>query len=83
MSKPFERTWTMADKTPIRMESAALDESEDKIVLRGVLTLDSLQHLLIDDYQREELTDRQRADIREALTQGEQPPDLEVRRYRH
>ncbi|HEY4501468.1 MAG TPA: hypothetical protein VJJ20_00140 [Candidatus Paceibacterota bacterium] len=68
----------MADKTPIRMESAALDESEDKIVLRGVLTLDSLQHLLIDDYQREELTDRQRADIREALTKGEQLPDIQL-----
>lgn len=72
--------------TPITIESAALDDYNGHIILRGVISLVSLGHLLVDEYQREELTVGQRASIFEALELGESLPDVELgmrgQRYR-
>ncbi len=62
----------------ITVESAALDEFNGTMILRGVVAVESIPHLLVDDYQREELTLAQRASILDALKKGEQLPDLEL-----
>lgn len=66
------------EQTRIRIEAAALDSHDNMVVLRGVVNLDSLPHLGVDTYQREELSASQRRSIFEALDAGEPLPDLEL-----
>lgn len=69
----------MSDKVnPVIIESCSIDVHEGNTILRGVVAIESLHDLLIDDYQREELTQRQRESIETALTKGEPLPDLEL-----
>lgn len=63
---------------PITIEGPALDIDGEQIIFRGVVALGSLANLLVDDYQREELTVGQRASIFEALRKGEPLPDIEL-----
>ena len=70
MSQPEQNTITILN--------AALDEYEGKTVLRGVVSPESLQHLLVDDYQREKLAVSSRENIRTAIDAGERLPDIEL-----
>jgi hypothetical protein len=61
------------------MESAALDETPTKeIILRGVVTSESLSCLMVDDYQREAMPLSSQASILKALTSGQTLPDIEL-----
>jgi hypothetical protein len=62
----------------VKMGAAALDVEGDRFVVRGVVLQEFLEHLQVDDYQREELTPHQRRSIITALEAGEQLPDLEL-----
>jgi hypothetical protein len=66
----------------IRIINAALDEigsgSDKKIVLRGVVDPICLQHLKVDDYQREAQPLQGQASILDALTNLEALPDIEL-----
>ncbi len=66
------------EHAPIVIESCSIDEHNGTTILRGVITIESLDNLLVDDYQREELTAKQRESIEEALKKGEPLPDLEI-----
>lgn len=61
---------------PIKIESAALDEKGGRLILRGVVAVESLPHLLVDDYQREVLSPKQRESIADALMHNNPLPDI-------
>lgn len=71
-------TMTMDDTGLVVIESCSVDNEGDRITLRGVMTSDSLPYVQYDDYQREELTERQRLSILQAIESGEPLPDLEL-----
>lgn len=63
----------------IRVVNAALDETnEGDIVLRGVISPESLHHLKVDDYQREAMPLTSLSSILDALEKNENLPDIEV-----
>ncbi|MDO8517709.1 MAG: hypothetical protein Q7S26_00240 [bacterium] len=67
--------------TPVVMLHAGLDEAKDStqdIILRGVISPQSLHHLLKDDYQREAQPLTAQWSILEALQKGESLPDIEL-----
>lgn len=64
---------------PVRILAGALDETEKgEIVLRGVVSPDSLTSLLTDDYQREAAPLTSLSSLLEALKTGETLPDIEL-----
>jgi hypothetical protein len=66
-------------KTIVKMESAALDETHNKdIILRGVVSVDSLSNLLLDDYQREAMPLTALSSILKAIEAGQSLPDIEL-----
>jgi hypothetical protein len=67
-------------RNSIKLINAALDEDSDgRIVLRGVVDPDSYDLLLVDDYQREVLPTRGgKKDLLKALRSGSQFPDIEL-----
>lgn len=67
----------------IHVMNAALDEvvsskEGNQIALRGVIDPASLQHLRVDDYQREPLPLSQLSKMWQALRDGESLPDIEL-----
>lgn len=63
----------------VHVERAALDEvNNGDIVLRGVVSIGSLECLMTDDYQREALPLTAISDITGALKNGQTLPDIEL-----
>lgn len=63
----------------IKILLPSLDEVVDPPVLRGIVSLESLNCLQVDtSYQRERLTPNARREIVKALEQGKQLPDIEL-----
>lgn len=63
----------------IKICNAALDEIEGgTIVLRGVISPDSLGHLKVDDYQREEQPLTSLKGLIAAFAEGKRIPDIEL-----
>lgn len=72
---------TKTQINPVKIINGALDEVKESpigIILRGVITADSLHHLLRDDYQREAQPLTSQGRILEALEKGEPLPDIEL-----
>jgi hypothetical protein len=64
----------------IKIINAGLDEDHGEIILRGVIEPDSLQHLLVDVYQREVLPVARILELSEAFQHGSVPDvDLGMR----
>lgn len=67
--------------TSVKIINYALDDSPLRggtIILRGVITADTLQFLKTDDYQREVLAITPRSKIQQGLRAGEPFPDIEL-----
>lgn len=63
----------------IHIIAAALDEWNDgKIILRGVVSPDSLRHLQVAPYQREILPESKIKDLAQVMIKGDSLPDIEV-----
>lgn len=60
-------------RTSIKMINAALDDVEGDIILRGVVDPASLAHLLVADYQREQLPASTIRELAKALQKGGVP----------
>lgn len=81
MSNPTKEKDTMAARktNQIKIINGALDENaEGDIILRGVVSSESLRLLLVDDYQREAMPLTALSSILQALEKGESLPDIEV-----
>lgn len=64
---------------PVRILLPSLDNEGDRVVMRGVVDLCSLEHLKVDNsYQRERMTPTSRAEIIKALEANDQLPDIEI-----
>lgn len=64
---------------PVKILAGALDETPNKeVILRGVVSLTTLSHLKVDDYQREALPLTGLTSILGALKAGENLPDIEL-----
>jgi len=65
----------MAEKREsVKIINAALDETpQGEIILRGVVSADSLKLLKVDNYQREVLSNKKVAELKEALRKGSVP----------
>lgn len=69
----------MTQMNNVVIYNAARDEtSGGQIILRGVLTAESLHLLRVDDYQREVQPLKALAGILKALEKGEPLPDIEL-----
>lgn len=67
--------------SPIKLFNAALDDAEESpagVVLRGALDMNSLHHLLHDDYQREAQPLSSQWRIIDALQKGSRLPDVDL-----
>ncbi len=65
----------------VKVFNAAMDEVEDSplgITLRGALDLETLQFLLVDDYQRQAQSYASQKRIISALEQNKRLPDIEI-----
>lgn len=66
----------------VKIYNGAIDNVEDlgeiKRILRGVIDRDTFDHLKVDTYQREVLSEKARSDIRRALDDNKFLPDLTV-----
>ncbi|MDP6528033.1 MAG: hypothetical protein QF858_04160 [Candidatus Pacebacteria bacterium] len=80
-SNPTKEKDTMVTRktSHVTLNNAALDETEQgEIILRGVVSPESLHLLLVDDYQREAMPLTALSSILEALEQKESLPDIEL-----
>lgn len=69
----------MGKSSFVTLVSAALDETPNKeIVMRGIVSPDTLNNLISDDYQREVMPLSSLASIISALEDGETLPDVEL-----
>lgn len=71
-------TWKQG---PVRLIHAALDETPlrgGSVIVRGVVDPDTLPHLHVDDYQREQAPVAPRSSIWQALVNGDILPDIEL-----
>jgi len=68
----------MSKHIPIRIKSAALEDDGGRKILRGVIDMDSLNGLNVDDYQREEMPFSSLKGILEAIQAGGDLPDIEL-----
>lgn len=66
----------MGDEQSIKLTNAALHENGDDVVLRGVLTADSLPLLKVADYQREILPGKSARNLEAVLASGSSVPDI-------
>jgi hypothetical protein len=60
----------------IKLTNAALDDNDGEVVLRGVLTPESLASLKVADYQREILPGRGARNLEAVLASGSTVPDI-------
>jgi hypothetical protein len=69
----------MVKSSFVRVVSAALDETpQNEIILRCVISPESLSLLRVDDYQREAMPLTALSSIMKALSEGETLPDVEL-----
>lgn len=66
----------MSNEQVISLTNAALYENNGEIVLRGVLTVDSLPLLKVADYQREILPGKRAVNLESVLASGSSVPDI-------
>lgn len=62
----------------IKITNAALDERDEQIILRGVVDPDSLEKLLIADYQREARPSASLNKLADAIRKGMGVPDIQL-----
>ncbi len=62
----------------IKIECAALDICDNDIVLRGIISPDSMNLLKFGDYQREAISSTKIEDLVKAFENGEHVPDIEI-----
>lgn len=62
----------------VKIINSALDALEEQVILRGVISPESLALLLVDDYQREVLSRRKILGLKAALIAGDRLPDIEL-----